>query len=161
MADLIERQGAIDALNGNVRVMGRETAQAVMEYIRECAGRICSLPSAQVEPTFEQVKEYCKKRSLTIITNDLYHGLITEYSAPPERLTDDDFETIRIHLNAYKEGLWNQGRLEEAEDYQRIIDRFMSFASAQPERMIDRAELFNRLAGVKTLEEAFAIIQNM
>lgn len=53
-------------------------------------------------------------------------------SAQPERLTDDDFETIRIHLNAFKENLCNQRRWKEAEEYQRIIDRFMSFASAQP-----------------------------
>ena len=51
----------------------------------------------------------------------------------PERLTDDDFETIRIHLNAQKEKLCNQQRWEEAEEYRRIIDRFMAFASAQPE----------------------------
>ena len=49
-------------------------------------------------------------------------------SAQPERLTDDDFETIRIHLNAYKEKLCNQRRWKEAEEYQRIIDRFMGFA---------------------------------
>lgn len=55
-------------------------------------------------------------------------------SAQPERLTDDDFETIRIHLNAYKEKLCNQQRWKEADEYQRIIDRFMAFASAQPER---------------------------
>ena len=55
-------------------------------------------------------------------------------SAEPERLTDDDFETIRIHLNAYKENLCNQQRWEEAEEYQCIIDRFMAFASAEPER---------------------------
>lgn len=54
-------------------------------------------------------------------------------SASPERLTDDDFETIRIHLNAHKEKLCNQNRWEEAEEYQRIIDRFMAFASAQPD----------------------------
>ena len=48
-----------------------------------------------------------------------------------ERLTDDDFETIRIHLNAQKEKLCNQQRWEEAKEYQRIIDRFMAFASAQ------------------------------
>lgn len=51
----------------------------------------------------------------------------------PERLTDDDFETIRIHLNACKEKLCNQHRWEEAEEYQRIIDRFITFASARPE----------------------------
>ena len=54
-------------------------------------------------------------------------------SVQPERLTDDDFETIRVHLNAYKEKLCNQQRWEEADEYQRIIDRFMAFASAQPE----------------------------
>ena len=55
-------------------------------------------------------------------------------SAEPERLTDDDFETIRIHLNAQKEKLCNQQRWKEAEEYQRIIDRFMTFASAEQER---------------------------
>lgn len=53
--------------------------------------------------------------------------------AQPERLTDDDFETIRIHLDACKEKLCNQGRWKEAKEYQRIYDRFMAFASAQPE----------------------------
>jgi DNA-directed RNA polymerase subunit RPC12/RpoP len=62
-------------------------------------------------------------------------------SAQPERLTDDDFETIRIHLNAYKEKLCNQHRWKEAEKYQRIIDRFMTFASAQPERKTGKWEL--------------------
>lgn len=54
-------------------------------------------------------------------------------SAQSERLTDDDFETIRIHLSAFKEQLCNQSRWKEAEEYQRIIDRFMAFATAQPE----------------------------
>ena len=59
-------------------------------------------------------------------------------NAEPERLSDDDFETIRIHLNAQKEKLCNQRRWEEAKEYQRIIDRFMAFASAQPE-LIEKA----------------------
>lgn len=54
-------------------------------------------------------------------------------SEEPERLTDDDFETIRIHLNAQKEKLCNQQRWKEAKEYQRIIDRFMAFASAESE----------------------------
>lgn len=45
--DLIDRQAAIDALDGNVIVTRRENAQAVMDYIRGCADRIRSLPSAQ------------------------------------------------------------------------------------------------------------------
>ena len=60
-------------------------------------------------------------------------GLMFLPSAEPEWLTDDDFETIRIHLNAYKEKLCNQQRWKEAEEYQRIIDRFMALASADPE----------------------------
>lgn len=47
MSDLIDRQAAIDALDGNVIVTSRESAQAVMDYIRGCADRIRSLPSAQ------------------------------------------------------------------------------------------------------------------
>lgn len=66
-----------------------------------------------------------------------------EPDAQPERLTDDDFETIRIHLNACKERLCNQGRWEEAREYQRIIDRFMIFASAQSDSYI---------VGLKTLD---------
>jgi len=67
-------------------------------------------------------------------------------SAQPEHLTDEDFETIRIHLNAYKEQLCNQHRWEEAEDYQRIIDRFMAFASAQPEDYTELKREFLRMA---------------
>ena len=58
----------------------------------------------------------------------------------PERLTDDDFETIRIHLNAYEEELCNQRRWKEAGEYQRIIERFMAFASAQPEPLTDKEQ---------------------
>ena len=81
-----------------------------VKYIEE-------LPSAQPENC-----EYCRNLNKTML-------LIPQ----PERLTDDDFETIRIHLSDYKERLCNQRRWKEAEEYQRIIDRFMSFASAQPE----------------------------
>ena len=70
--------------------------------------------------------------------------------SPETSMTDDDFETIRIHLNAYKERLCNQRRWKEAEEYQRIIDRFMAFASAQPEQrkgkwIIEGTELRRRL----------------
>lgn len=72
----------------------------------------------------------CGMFSLAEVTHELW-GIA---SAQTERLTDDDFETIRIHLNSYKEKLCNQQRWKEAEEYQRIIDRFMAFASTQPER---------------------------
>lgn len=64
----------------------------------------------------------------------------------PERLTDDDFETIRIHLSAFKERLCNQRRWKEAEDYERLIGRFISFASSQPEvKPIDYQDCANAM----------------
>lgn len=59
------------------------------------------------------------------------HGMAITALRQPERLTDDDFETIRIHLSAFKESLCNQRRWKEAENYERLIGRFMSFASSQ------------------------------
>ena len=47
--ELIDRQAAINALDGNIIVTSRESAQVVMDYIRGCADRIRSLPSAQRE----------------------------------------------------------------------------------------------------------------
>lgn len=52
--DTISRQAAIDALDGNIIVTSRESAEAVMDYIRGCADRIRSLPSAQPEITDEK-----------------------------------------------------------------------------------------------------------
>lgn len=109
--DLIDRQAAIDALDGgaelirraldNMELVGGERSKFAwgLGLIESCINDLNKLPSAR-----------------------------------PERLTDDDFETIRIHLSAHKEKLCNQRRWKDAEEYQRIIDRFMSFASAQPEQ---------------------------
>ena len=80
------------------------------------------------------VEDWIEHRIFVQNMNDIDRQTILNLpSAQPERLTDDDFETTRIHLNAYKEKLCNQHRWKEAEEYQRIIDRFIAFASAQPE----------------------------
>ena len=73
-----------------------------------------------------QFDKDCKQNTIDLLRD--------EPTIEPERLTDDDFETIRIHLNAYKENLCNQQRWKEAEEYQRIIDRFMAFVSAEPRK---------------------------
>lgn len=41
------------------------------------------------------------------------------------KLTKDELQTIRIHMNAYKEGLCNQGRYNEAMYYQIIVDKLV------------------------------------
>ena len=70
-----------------------------------------------------------------------------------EHLTDDDFETIRIHLSAFKESLCNQRRWKEAEDYERLISRFMSFASSQSKiaQNISDGDLISRKAAIGVL----------
>ena len=48
---------------------------------------------------------------------------------PPVRFTtlsDDEIETIRIHLSAIKEELCNQSRYGEAEYYEKLIAKFLS-----------------------------------
>ncbi len=115
MDDTISRQAAIDAL-----------WKALYEYEDETEKQFLESEELDVEDWFQH-------RIFAQNMSDIDRQVIINLpSAQPERLTDDDFETIRIHLNAYKEQLCNQRRWKEAEDYQRLIDRFMGFASAQP-----------------------------
>ena len=106
----------------------------------------------------ETVRDVCK-RSPTIAIRAM-DALRKLPAAQPERLTDDDFETIRIHLSAYKEKLCNQHRWEEAEEYQRIINRFMAFASTQPEieerkkdsaQIVPNGELISKEAAIDAM----------
>lgn len=34
------------------------------------------------EPTFEQIKEYCERRCMKIISNDFYYALLRSYTQP-------------------------------------------------------------------------------
>lgn len=47
MTDYIDRQAAIDALNGEIIVTGKANAEAVREYINLVEDRIKRLPSAE------------------------------------------------------------------------------------------------------------------
>ena len=49
MDDLISRQAAIDALNGEIEITGRTNAEAVKGYVRLVKDRLERLPSAQLE----------------------------------------------------------------------------------------------------------------
>lgn len=46
MDDMIRRQDAIDALNGTVKVMRREDAEAVLEYLSGAVERLRNIPPA-------------------------------------------------------------------------------------------------------------------
>jgi len=49
MADLIERQAALDAISCNITVTGRQNAELVAQTIGRFADRIKALPSIQPE----------------------------------------------------------------------------------------------------------------
>lgn len=49
MADLIYRQAAIDALDGEINIAGRVNAQAVIDYVSMVKDRLERLPSAEPE----------------------------------------------------------------------------------------------------------------
>ena len=115
-SDAIYRQAAID-VEGIDEQIRCEMCRNPMHTDRGCDGN-CKYD----EKLYERIMQILGERIKPLP------------SAQPERLTDDDFETIRIHLNAFKEKLCNQRRWKEAEEYQRIIDRFISFSSAQPRR---------------------------
>lgn len=72
--DLISRQQAIDALDGFR--CGTKAAWKVIE----------DLPPAQPEITEDDVKEYCRKRCLIVVTSDFYGEMYRRWtSAQPER----------------------------------------------------------------------------
>ena len=77
MEDTIYRQQAIDALDE----IEAEVADGYGYQYEKWRKYFCGLPSAQPEVTEEAVKDYCRKRCLTILTNDYFHKLT---SAQPD-----------------------------------------------------------------------------
>ena len=57
MSDLISRQAAIDALNGDIEITGRTNAEAVKGYVRLVKDRLERLPSSQPEPRWIPVED--------------------------------------------------------------------------------------------------------
>ena len=118
MNDTISRQEAIDAL-----------WKALYEYEDKTEKQFQESEDLDVSDWIMCYRTWVQNMS------DIDRQTILELpSARSERLTDDDFEVIRIHLSAIKERLCNQNRWKEAEEYERIIDRFVAFVSDATER---------------------------
>jgi hypothetical protein len=62
------------------------------------------MPPVQPEVTEEAVKDYCRKRCLTILTNDYFHKLT---SAQPEIIRCKDCKKYDMHDHRCKH--WNHG----------------------------------------------------
>ena len=149
MSDLIKARKGIFIPDITVEMFRNASLEAVEELLVSGEMQDIILPSADPKSK-QETKLQATKASDCISRKDAINAVLNVCNTPcneyfanaikelpsvePERLTDDDFETIRIHLNAQKEKLCNQQRWKEAEEYQRIIDRFMAFASAQLER---------------------------
>lgn len=84
--------------------------------------------------------DYWVKSPMLNYTNGLVRLREMFEELPPvnqtQCLTDDDKETIRIHLGAFKEELCNQHRWDEAKEYEGIIDRLMHLPPVKPEQKI-------------------------
>jgi hypothetical protein len=88
MSDLISRQAAIDELTENKEMINAVLDSLTLDYntrrnqeqrrgqINEDIETIKALPSAQPEPTLEQIEEYCHKRCLSIVDNALLHKYV-------------------------------------------------------------------------------------
>ena len=137
--DLIERQAAL-----NIRFSDAINEDGVLYVpLRDFTDGLKALPSAEPNPFCALADRVCPfqgKEFVWCLTcphiseedRELVKKAVEGSQPKTVRLTDDDFEAIRIHLNAQKERLCNQQRWEEADEYQRIIDRFTAFASAVP-----------------------------
>lgn len=86
MADLIDRQAAIDALEGEMTVTGRANADAVFGYVNLICDRIKRLPSVEAKPARQTAEWiygekdgadgwYCSKCGFHIPWYYEYYGL--------------------------------------------------------------------------------------
>ena len=69
MSDLIDRQAAIDALDGEIEITGRTNAEAVKGYVRLVKDRLERLPSAQPEPCEDAVSRKAVKDGFVEMCN--------------------------------------------------------------------------------------------
>ena len=77
MADLIDRQAAIDALDGEIKVIGKVNAKAVLKYTKMVSDRIKALPSAQPEPKWIPVEERLPEVGKFVLVTDMYLDDVT------------------------------------------------------------------------------------
>ena len=87
-----------------------------------------------------EAKEALRERLKRIPTYAIWamHIIDELPSVQPTQLTDEDKETIRIHLNAFKESLCNQGRWYEATEYEELIHRLLSIQPRKGKWIIDK-----------------------
>lgn len=95
----------------------------------ECERVIENLPSAQPEITQKDVELYCRRRCLTLITNEFFNEIKARWSAQPKQSTEVQdilqFLDERLHPIVSPEH-WNV--------YSELHDMISRLLSAEPER---------------------------
>lgn len=104
LSDHISRQAAIDALSDgaltNYQAAGHDNG------LVKAINVIKALPSAQPEITEDDVKEYCRKRCLIVVTSELYYEMAKRWSQQ-ERILCRDCKKYDSHDHRCK--VWNHG----------------------------------------------------
>lgn len=76
MADLIDRQELLK----HKRICYDEEGNLLYAV---WTGRILLMPTVDAEPTKEQVREYCQRRCLTVVTTKLFNEMKARWSNEP------------------------------------------------------------------------------
>lgn len=111
--ELVYKQDAIDAIECDITITGMENARTVAAAFKMVSDRVKALPLAEPEITMEEVREFCRKRCLTVITNDIYNSLA---SAHPEHET---YTFTRAELEVHDRAV----RQEFAAECCKVLDK--------------------------------------
>lgn len=77
--ELVYKQDAINAVTCDITISGLQNAKTVAAAFKMVSDRVKALPLAEPEITMEKVREFCRKRGLTVITNDFYNSLTSAH----------------------------------------------------------------------------------
>lgn len=92
--DCVSRQAAIDAIEeyaDRLQMVNWKENPGVpykVYALNWCINTIRELPSVQPEVTEEAVKDYCRKRCLTVLTNECFHYLLSAQQEPSQVARD-------------------------------------------------------------------------
>lgn len=81
--DTISRQAAIDKFEPWLKVHGYSEGE--LNMLKAVLYELRFLPSAQPEITEDDVKEFCRKRCLIVVTSDLYDEMIRRWASAERR----------------------------------------------------------------------------
>ena len=126
MSDLIDRQAAIRWVKTECNPYGKptldfESGKKVIEHLEQ-------MPSAQSEIIFEDVKKYCEKRHLVILTREFYDEMKrTLQSVQPERMTNRqwvDFLSAQFDISrtSAKEMLHGMMRWKKEDNFKKMFN---------------------------------------